>query len=91
MKKTYNCYRCWEELCKCGYNLGDLWLDMCEVENGSGYLNFIADNSIKYELMWMEDMGYVITRETPDCVQIKLMGREVTEDGVRYCADRKRH
>lgn len=91
MKKIYNCYRCWGNLYECSDTIASIWLDMCECENGSGYLNFVEDNGIKYELMWMEDMGYVVTRETPECTQVRLIGREVVDDGVRYCANRSRH
>lgn len=48
-------------------------------------VNLKEDNGLKYELMWLEELGYIVTRETDTVVQIKVKEPEKVDGGLMFC------
>lgn len=80
-----NCFSCWKSLFDGSSYLSNFWLDLCVLEDDEGYVALKEDNGFKYELMWLEEMGYIVTRETKEIVQVKICGRKVGSDHISYC------
>lgn len=74
-----NCYSCYQKLLNdAGDNVGKLWLDLCW-EEAAGLVCLVENNGVKYELAWLEEMGFIVTRESNEFVQVKMLGRSLHE------------
>ena len=79
MIEDVNCAHLWPQLC--GYSC----------VNG-GYLRFRVDNDLEYELKVLECMGFIVTTENKEEIQMRVEGWMIDgEDEHAFCIDVENH
>jgi len=89
--KVFNCVDCLGDLEDLGGVHADLWLDLCQLASNDLHVTVKEDNGLKYELRWLEELGFIVTRETNELVQIRLEGDYVIGDSLCFCIDLEAH
>lgn len=80
-----NCLVCYQELEELGGTIADLWTDLCHLSSEGNVVNIKENNGLKYEIQCLEHLGYIVTNETPEIVQVKANGRQDTFFGTCFC------
>lgn len=91
MMTIASCKLCFDELEECKEDLGSLWLEMCNRANCEGFIHFKPETYLLHELWLMEQFGYIISRDIPQCIQVKILGRYDRDDWIFYCIDKDKH
>lgn len=60
-----------------------MWLDLCEMQLHSPVFGLITDDytSISY----LENMGFLVSTETPQLLIVKMLGYQSDHDGSFFC------
>lgn len=86
MKMTesiFCCEKCFGNIARCSVPAAKLWMHFCEAAVASSdILSIYNDFPL---LKTLEEFGFIVTLEDPECVKVKLIGRKRDLVGIYFC------
>lgn len=84
-KDAVCCERCFHKIAKVSSPAAKLWLQLCEIQNRNYFDIFGIYPEEPLELQLLEELGFVLSTDTPQMILIKLFGLHEDDTGAFYC------
>lgn len=84
-KSAVCCERCFSQIAKRNPPAAKLWLTLCDIQNRNMLPVFGVYPEEPLELQLLEEMGFLLSIDTPEMVVIKIFGLHEDSDGSYYC------
>lgn len=78
------CAKCFEYIARKSTNAAKLWMDLCDIQMNS-YSPFGVFIENEPTLRALENMGFVVTTDTPYITYVQVQGRGYDDEGVYFC------
>jgi len=86
------CEECFDYICSKDPFAAELWISICKYGYRRGNIIEVKlNNSIEKHLKLLEEDGFILTRDTLDCVQLRVNGMYKFLGEYFYCADSYSH
>ena len=87
------CAHCYNEILEESQSSAETWVNMCSVAcKTDGFLIFKLENKLEREFFILEDLGFVVTHETDETLNLYMCGQWIDHELDRvFCIDMETH